>query len=220
MPSLDADAYFQLTPLHSAAWRCKAEEVRQVLVAGGDVNARDTQGHTPLHRVAEPFRHSKATDEQQIEVGKMLLDAGADVNAKDNQQATPLHLAALWGRGTLVKLLLKHGSAVDAHTDNGWTPLHSAAAGGHSEVVQLLLASGANVKDAEAEFGGEESLAPAVPKGKYTPLGLALMTLQQTTEMKHKEPSDAGLPDMQEWRKRDITRFQAMVDLLRRHGGE
>lgn len=194
MSSFDVDAYFQHTPLHSAAWRCKKDEVQQFVEAGEDINARDTWGHTPLHRVAEPYPHCQATAEQQIEAGKILLDAGATVNAKDNERATPLHLAALCGREQMVRLLLEHGSEVDAHTDNGWTPLHSAVVCGHSDVVQLLLASGANVNDAEAEFGGEESLMPTMPKRKYTPLGLLIAS------------SDA--------------RLQAVADLLRQYGGK
>lgn len=155
-----------------------------------------------------------------IEVGKMLLDAGADVNAEDNWNGTPLHLAALSGRERMVQLLLDRGSYVNAHTDNGWTPLHGAVVGRHLGVAQLLLGKGANISDAEAEFGGDDTYAAKIHRGLFTPLGLVLANLQLTLDNEEVLPDNEGLIDMKEWRERNIKEFQAMADFLRQRGGK
>lgn len=218
MLSFDLDGHLKRTPLHRAAHRCEKAQVQQLLAAGENVHARDTWGYTPLHLVAQTHPHAKASGDLQAEVARMLLDAGADVNAIEIKETTPLHLAALSGSKELVALLLKRGAKVHAHTDNGWTPLHSTVPGGHSSTAQLLLLGGADVNDAQAEYGGEKHLSPSVPEGKYTPLALALIFLQETIAGQQGE-GDSDLTvgeNREEWRER----HQAMADLLRQHGGK
>ncbi len=66
------------TPLHFAARYGTAESVRVLIAAGGDPNARNLHGETPLHRWASsPFLQRNGGP-----VGP-LLDAGADATARN-----------------------------------------------------------------------------------------------------------------------------------------
>ena len=77
--------------LRNAALDGKAETVKLVLQMGADVNARDKNGDTFLHR---------ATERERGKAIKVLLEVGADVNARNNKGRTPLLIAALccWKR--------------------------------------------------------------------------------------------------------------------------
>ncbi len=72
--------------LHLAASSSAVAEVELLLKAGADVNAKNTNGMTPLHGAAQ-MNPSPA-------VLEVLLKAGADVNAKNPGGWTPLHAAA------------------------------------------------------------------------------------------------------------------------------
>ena len=76
------------------------ESVKQYLDAGGDVNAEDWNGYTPLQLAAEYGRK---------EVAELLIAKGAYVNAKANGGLTPLVLAEEEKHTETADLLLKHG---------------------------------------------------------------------------------------------------------------
>ena len=74
------------------------------MAAGTDVNAKDTDGWTPLH---------PASYEGHVEIVELLIGKGADVNAKVEfgsfQGKTPLDAANNRSRTEIVNLLRKHG---------------------------------------------------------------------------------------------------------------
>ena len=77
--------------IHQAGREGNIEAVKQHIVTGTDVNAKDKNGDTPLHHAA--WNGHK-------DIVELLIVNGADVNAKDNYKSTPLHFAAREGRGT------------------------------------------------------------------------------------------------------------------------
>ena len=129
--------------LHGAAAAGDAEQVRKLLAAGADPNARSAGGGAPLHFA----RWGGATD---AEAARLLIEAGADVNGRDDTGATPLHSAA-WAPA-LAKLLVEHGADVNARNKNGETPLYSAARG-DAEVVRLLIEHGAKAERPQRGYG-------------------------------------------------------------------
>ena len=79
-----------------------------LLLHGANVNARDSEGKTPLHFAAQ---------QGTLQAVEWLLKNGADVNAKDNKGVTPLSLTKFRNRGREVEkrkdiadLLRKYGA--------------------------------------------------------------------------------------------------------------
>jgi ankyrin repeat protein len=135
------------TPLHWAAAGGHKYLVELLLVNGADVNARNSDGQTPLHRAMVPVQ--KAAEKGNMEVAELLLSHGAEVNAKDDAGTTPLHLAAQFclGDTDMVELLLANKADVNAKDNQGFTPLHYAAEfnhvdDSHQDVAELLRQHG------------------------------------------------------------------------------
>ena len=91
--------------------------VKDLVEQGADVNAKDKNGNTPLHRV------SMYGD---IDIVEYLVEQGTNVNAKDKNGNTPLHWASVGGHTGVVKYLVEHGADVMAKSKDGNTPLHEA----------------------------------------------------------------------------------------------
>ena len=161
------------------------EYIEALVAVGADVNARDKDGWTPLHRATRAKRGSaesiaalvaggasvNTTDNNgrtplhqaawrvSAEAIKALLARGASVNTTDNKGRTPLHRAANYGAPQAIKALLAGGADVNATDNESWTPLHLAASHS-SEAVEAVLAGGANVNARNKD--GETPLQIAV----------------------------------------------------------
>ena len=87
--------------------------VIQALVdAGADVDVKNDDGDTPLHRAS--------LLNENLAVIQALMDAGADVHAKDNHGSTPLHAAALGNENlAVIQALMDAGADVHAK-DKPW----------------------------------------------------------------------------------------------------
>ena len=86
---------------------------RRPAESGGDPNARDKQGETPLHGAAWANKNPA--------VAAALLKAGADPNARNKKGRTPLNLAVRYKNSPAVAVLLKKAAA-ETGTANcaGW----------------------------------------------------------------------------------------------------
>ncbi len=101
-----------------------------------DINAKDSNGRTALHRAA------KANDAAAIPI---LLFSGADINAKDNVGKTPLHYAIQAGNSAAISVLLFIGADINAKDNAGLTPLHYAAQANNAAAIPVLLSSGVDI---------------------------------------------------------------------------
>lgn len=106
-------------------------------VGKSDLQTRDANGDTALHRAVE-------TGMQRLV--RALLAAGADPRARTGNGETALHLAALHPEPGFADLLLAAKADPRAQNADGESPLHWAALSGHIVVAQRLLARGADAR--------------------------------------------------------------------------
>ena len=123
--------------LHEAAGLNRTEEVLRLLMGGGEVNARNKAGQTPLH-VAARFNAG--------ETAEVLLNQRADVNSQDNEGNTPLHTAVQYydhqnNALQIAKLLLSKGADVNARNNSSRTPFDIAKLSQAKEIIGVLRGS-------------------------------------------------------------------------------
>ena len=139
-----------------ASSSASTETVQFFIQFGADVNVRDENHSTPLHRA------SSVSD--NAETVRLLIKHNADIHAQDWGHKTPLHLASSsWLNDETVQLLIEHGADIHAQDQYHRTPLHLALLSpAYEETVQLLIDHGANVH--------------ARDQNQSTPLHLALLS--------------------------------------------
>jgi ankyrin repeat protein len=108
---------FKANVLHAAALGNDSETIRLVVDAGGQVNAVDLGGFTPLIHAAA---------NRNLDAIRLLLARGADVNARS-------------GDGSFQKV--KAGSIALGH----WTPLTASVARAPVALIRTLVDAGAKV---------------------------------------------------------------------------
>jgi ankyrin repeat protein len=124
--------YAAYTGLHAAAAQGRASEIEDLLKAGGDLEARDDNGRTPL--LVAAYR-------RDIAVAQALLEAGANPNALDNQSYDAVTIAAVSNDLAMLKLMLASGGNARAITSPySGTALIASAHAGHVAVVEMLIA--------------------------------------------------------------------------------
>lgn len=118
--------------LHVAAFAGHTGLIDRLLGLGGEINAGDAKGLTPLHLAASR------------PVVERLLKAGANPHARDTLGRTPLHTAAESGASEIVELLIGSGADINVQARDGNTPLHLALLRKRQKTALYLLARGAN----------------------------------------------------------------------------
>jgi len=94
------------TPLHSCGMSRQGELSTAYLIKrGGDMEAVDTYGYRPLHRMASNNLAKGAA---------ALIQAGADPNAKTSRGETPLSIARSSNARDVVRVLVEHQEKSDA----------------------------------------------------------------------------------------------------------
>jgi len=143
------------------------EEVLQVLLdAGGDVNAREPHGATPLHIAAIRGAHDV----------EMWLRHGADPNVRDEDGSTPLHYVRDLTEDVskTIDLLVASGADVNARTCEGLTPLFEAVLSNAYEVARALLRHGAELEVRDARRQTPLIVASYMSTGVCDMVGLLL----------------------------------------------
>ncbi|MFT5681643.1 MAG: ankyrin repeat protein [Myxococcota bacterium] len=155
----------KLIALHEAAKKGHVAVAEALIVAGAPVNARDSEGATPLFLASEQpamitllLTHGADPDipttsgwrlsfklawECKLDLLEALHRAGADLNAT-GQGFSTLHAAAYSGKVASIEWLLAKQVPVDLRADNHQTALHVAARRGHLGAVAALLKGGAD----------------------------------------------------------------------------
>ena len=127
----------ELSPLHWSTWLGQLETTNALLENGGDIDAKDQAGNTPLV-YAMYKKHSTVVD--------LLLAKGPDVETLGKNGLNTMHLAANMGRaGYLDKILAIGELDPDILTESGYSAMHLAVLAGQIESVKVLIDRGAKV---------------------------------------------------------------------------
>jgi len=153
------------TPLHLAAEWQLTNVVSFIAEKGGDLNARNANGETPI------FNAVKADSGTTI---KTMLSYSAskkaDVNARDFLGNTALHACIRWAAPNAAETLIAYDTQsnarklVQARNLAGKTALHEAARTGNIPFVTTLLAAGADINAADET--GKTALTDAILAGR------------------------------------------------------
>lgn len=122
------------TPLHVVMIRQQEEMVEMLISRGADVNAKDSEGETPLLSAFWCPEYKK--------IPEILVNAGADVNCTDSSGRTPLHHAVSHNDKKLVEFLVSHGAHINAKDHEGKTPLRFAIERKNRDIVEFLRSHG------------------------------------------------------------------------------
>jgi ankyrin repeat protein len=135
----------QQTPLHFAVGSDSNECVERLLKAGGDVNAADNRGETPVF-----YAKSRS-------VIQTLADAGADLGVISGRGQYPFQYCAAYIRSVeVMKFWIEQGVDLNHVPEFGWPALNAVCCMAYSpkekpdhdrdvELVELLVANGADV---------------------------------------------------------------------------
>jgi ankyrin repeat protein len=117
--------------LHDAAGAGDVGAIRGLLGAGLPIDARDTDGRTPV---------MVATVARQTEAVRALVEAGADVDIRDNRLDNVFLYAGANGLLDILRIANEAGADPAITNRFGGIALIPASERGHVEVVRYLLA--------------------------------------------------------------------------------
>lgn len=172
LDQIRSGALFEAAGEHAAGTDQQlGETVKSLIALGTDVNARDSEGRTPLLLAAH---------NGHLTVAKVLVDGGADINAECNcpkveeePRWSPLVAAIRKDRKEIVDFLLAKNAELNRKSGTGATALITAASEGDAAIVRKLLGKGADV-NATDQNGGTPLMEAA---GRSGNTAVELMTI-------------------------------------------
>jgi len=144
--------------------------MREWMVNGTTIQAKDGLGNTMLHYAAEwgfnyaitliirsgiPVDTPNATGQTPLFYAvksdnpstiRVFIDNNANLNMRDTQGNSVLHAAVRWNAIISATFLLSAGIDIDGHSLNGNTALHDSVILGMSEIETLLIKNKANLE--------------------------------------------------------------------------
>ena len=124
-----------------------------MLQYGANIEAKNSDGATPLHAACGSFFDS-------LKAVQKLIEKSAKINAKDLFGFTRLHHAASFGRYLILEILLENGANIEAETNLGHRSFHCAVNIPNGEInsdyekaVKILIQMGArlDIKDGDGQ---------------------------------------------------------------------
>jgi len=136
---LDTDSTYTQSQLNSllavAVDEGCAVAISNMLAPGADVETKDRNGRTLLHRAVQ-YGH-------EATVRVLIVEGKADVGAMDEDGWTALHHAAESGHEATVRVLIVEGKAdVEAMNEDGWTALHLVVWNDYEATARVLIVEG------------------------------------------------------------------------------
>lgn len=161
------------TPLHLAAEWQLTSIVSFIVDKGGDLNARNANGETPLFNAVKA--DSGATIRTML---AETADKKADINARDFLGNTALHACIRWAASRAAETLILYDSQsnarklINARNLAGKTALHEGARTGNLSFVRTLLAAGADINAVDET--GKTALTDAIQANRTDAVKLIL----------------------------------------------
>ena len=128
-----------------------------LISGGGDTNAQDSYGDSPLHYASRPVNTGSTLERERAEAIRILLQHRASPDVSNNDGDTPLHIAARHANinypDSAVEALLGGGASPNSSNNRGDTPLHAGIT--RVGAVGALLDAGA-----DASATNREGLTP------------------------------------------------------------
>lgn len=202
------------------------DSVKKWIDAGGNVNAKDSKGSTPLHYASghcedfyDPTRLTAPQMLPDMEVIKLLLEKGANINAKNDKGQTPLYNSFGWG---WTSLLLDNHAEVNIKNNDGNTPLHHASLTRHTEDVKLLLEHKANVNAKNNEGNTPLHIIPLTSffDNKYASKQLEIKRDSDIVKLLLEQRADANIKNNDGKTPLDIARDRNYTELVQLFKGE
>lgn len=165
--------YLNRTDSQGVYWYDPLDMAQLLLNYGADVNARDKNNDTPMHKLF--FMDQPGTEDRRFQMLELLLAYGADINAQNNQGFTMAHIAAERNYGVwLQRMINVYGDIIDFDLkDNaGLTPRNLADKNGYGFLVEILdymlrPVPGIDGNPRERDQLGKTGLMHAIARNNY-----------------------------------------------------
>ncbi len=152
--NIGAKTELQQLPIHQAvlAKRINADIISIFLREGNDINAKLSNGETPLY-ISLQYTENSPTEKflniKNAPIARFLVENGAAVNSQTTSGWTPLMRAVSKSNDAIIPLLLAEGADTTIVSKEDDTALYLAVRERNAEAVALLLRNNANPNSPE-----------------------------------------------------------------------